>query len=285
MKLNTSFLHTLAFAGLTLGCGSVGSVNASIWGEAYIEQEIPAITPMNDEGFENGWTIRFTKFLVHMGGLTIAAADGTTGGSLPALKVYDLHTLRGPLAIGALDGLEARRFDRISYRLAPVNAQSTAGNATAADLALMRTGGYSIYVEGNGTRAGLATPVTFRWGFTNTVSYANCHSTETEVGVAVPSGGSVRAQITVHGDHLFYDDLQSPDAKLRFDLIAGADMDRNNEVTMDELARVDLTTAPMGQYGTGPFGNTVRNLREFITVLVATVGHFNGEGHCDETRM
>jgi hypothetical protein len=117
------------------------------------------------------------------------------------------------------------------------------------------------------------------------MSYNNCHSSETEVGVAVPSGGSVRAQITVHGDHLFYDDLQSPKAKLRFDLVAGADMDRNNEVTLDELARVDLTTAPMGQYGTGPFGNTVRDLRQFITTLVATVGHFNGEGHCDEVRM
>ncbi len=47
---------------------------------------------------------------------------------------------------------------------------------------------------------------------------------------------------------------------------------------------VDLTTAPMGQYGTGSRSD-VRNARDFITALVATVGHFNGEGHCDERRQ
>lgn len=271
----------LALAAL-VGCAGDGSIDASIWGEDYIEQGIPAATSAAPEGFENGWSVRYTKFLVNVGALTLAAGDGTPGGSLPAVRVYDLHTLRGPLPLGTLSGLSPVRYDTVSYRMEPATAATQPANATPADVALMRASNFSIYVEGEGTRMG--TTVRFRWGFGGAVAFERCHSSETEVGVAVPSGGVGRAQITVHGDHLFYDDLQSPDAKLRFDLIASADANRDGEVTLDELAAVDLTTAPRGQYGVGSRGD-VLNLRQFVTALVATVGHFNGEGHCDERRM
>ncbi len=282
-------LRGVALATLLLtACGddslgtSPGTVTASIWGEEYIEDRIPAAPSADADGFQNGWEIRYTKFLVNVGALTVASSAGSEAGSLAPYRVYDLHTLTGPLEIGRMPSLPARRYDRVSYRIAPVDAQTAVGNATAADVALMRTNNYSVYVEGNGTRMG--TTVRFRWGFGGPVSYSNCHSSETEVGLAVPSGGTASAQVTVHGDHLFYDDLQSPEAKLRFDLIAGADMNRDGEATLEELAAVDLTTAPMGQYGTGSRSD-VRNLRDFVTALVATVGHFNGEGHCDERRQ
>lgn len=261
---------------------SPGTVRVSIWGEEYIQDRIPAATSPMMEGFENGWEVRYTKFLVNVGAITVASNAGGDTGTLAPYRVYDLHPLNGPLEIGQMSSLAARRYDRVSYRLAPVDAQATAANATAADLALMRANNYSVYVEGQGTRMG--TTVRFRWGFGGAVTYTNCHSSETEVGIAVPSGGTAQAQVTIHGDHLFYDDLQSPDARLRFDLIAGADMNRDGEVTLEELARVDLTTAPRGQYGTGSRSD-VRTLRDFVTALVATVGHFNGEGHCDERRQ
>lgn len=267
---------------LLVGCAGDGSVDASIWGEDYIEQGIPAASAAEPAGFENGWSLRYTKFLVNVGALTLAASDGTPGASLPAVRVYDLHTLRGPLSLGTLSGLSPVRYDSVGYRMEPAGDATTAGNATAADVTLMRSGRYSVYVEGEGQRMGVT--VRFRWGFGGAVAFERCHSSETEVGVAVPSGGVARAQVTVHGDHLFYDDLQSPDAKLRFDLIASADGNRDGEVTLDELAAVDLTTAPRGQYGVGSRGD-VLNLRQFVTALVATVGHFNGEGHCDERRM
>ena len=287
--MHTFFTRGVALAALSLAaCGddslgtSPGTVTASIWGEEYIQERIPAASTAEADGFQNGWEIRYTKFLVNVGELVVASSAGSEAGRLPTARVYDLHTLTGPLEIGAMPSLPSRRYDRVSYRLSPVDAQATMANATAADVALMRAGNFSVYVEGNGSRMGAT--VRFRWGFGGAVSYSNCHSSETEVGLAVPSGGTARAQITVHGDHLFYDDLQSPEAKLRFDLIAGADANRDGEVTLTELAAVDLTTAPMGQYGTGSRSD-VRNARDFITALVATVGHFNGEGHCDERRQ
>lgn len=260
------------------GCGDTaagtGTVAVSIWGEEFIEDQIPA------SEVEDGWNLRFTKFLVSVGDITVASSAGGTGGSLAGYRVYDLATLSGPLSVGSLPGVTAQRMDRVSFRIGSA-ASATAANATAADVTAMTSAGYSVYVEGQGERMGRT--VRFRWGFTVPVTYERCQSSETEVGVAVPTDGTVTAQLTIHGDHFFYDDLQSPDARLRFDAIAAADANMDGEVSLDELAAVDLTTLPAMQYGTGSAPN-VRTLRDFVTYLVGTLGHFNGEGHCDERR-
>lgn len=281
MKLHTMVLLVLTSAP---GCGSEsagtspGTVSLSLWGEDYIADSIPPLMG-NTVGFEDGWTLRYTRFLVNVGDFTVAASDGTAGGALAPMRVYDLKTTATPYAVGRISGVPSRRMDRVSYRIAPATAASAAGNATAADLALMQAGGYGLYVEGEGTRMG--TTVRFRWGFTQGVRFEACSTPDGAAGLAVPSGGNVDAQITLHGDHLFYDDLQSPDARLRFDAIAAADADRDGTVTLEELARVDLTTLPSSQYGGGDMGR-VRTLRDFVTAVSATIGHFNGEGHCQE---
>lgn len=277
-------LKTLALVALTtaLGCGSdTGDVALSLWGEDYIQDAIPARTP-TAAGFENGWSLRYTKFLVNLGEMRLASSDGTVAGSLAGYRVFDLHTLHGPLSIGAFSGVAAQRFDAFSYAIAPATMSSTAGNATAADVTLMQTNRYSVYLEATVSKAGVP-DVSIRWAFTPRVDFSACHDPSGQPGVAVPSGGSVGAQVTVHGDHLFYDDLENPEALIRFDAIAAADANGDHEVTLDELAQVQLTSLPMTQYGTGPIPN-VRTLRDFVTYLVATIGHFNGEGHCQERR-
>ena len=285
MKLHSILLLALSGA---LGCGSdsagssPGTVSLSIWGEDYIADRIPPLMG-NTVGFENGWTVRYTRFLVNVGDFTVAASDGTAGGALAPMRVYDLKTTATPFAIGRLSGVPSRRMDRVSYRVGPATAASTAGNATADDVTLMKTGGYSVYVEGEGARMGAT--VRFRWGFTQDVHYESCTGPDRSAGLAVPSGGNVDAQITIHGDHFFYDDLQSDTARLRFDAIAASDVapagNGDGTVTLDELARVDLTTLPSSQYGGGDMGR-VRSLRDFITTISATIGHFDGEGHCQE---
>jgi hypothetical protein len=271
-----------------LGCGSdsagtsPGTVSVSIWGEDYIADRIPPVMGA-EAGIEEAWTVRYTRFLVTLGDFTVAAADGTAGGALAPMRVYDLKTTATPFVVGRITNVPSRRMDRVSYRIAPATAASTLGNATAADLTLMQTNGYGIYVEGEGTRMG--TTVRFRWGFTQGITYSPCSNADESLGLAVPSGGNVDAQITVHGDHFFYDDLQSESARLRFQAIADADVapigNGDGTVTLEELARVDLTTLPSTQYGGGDMGR-VRTLRDFVTAISATVGHFNGEGHCQE---
>lgn len=263
----------------TLG-GSPGDVTVSVWGEAFATEGIPPAAG-EEPGFEDGWRVTFSKFLVNLGAVQLGAVDGQRGGSLPNDRVWDLTTMRGPAAVGTLPDVPSRRYDDVSFRIAPATRASTAGNAAADDVAAMQSRGYAVYAEGEATRAG-ALPVRFRWGFSGTTTYSRCES-EGMAGVVVPSGGTASVHVTLHVDHLFYDDLQSPDAAIRFDAIAAADADMDREVTLDELARVPLASLPRDRYGTGSVPG-VTDLRQFVTFLTATLGHYNGEGECRVTR-
>jgi len=263
-------------AALGSGCGDGGSgtVRITTYGEDFIEQEIPA-AGAGGEGFVDGNSVRFSRFLVAFSEISVADSSGARADEIAGPLVFDLKP-PGPHLIGELTQIEARRWDRFAVAVQPA-AAATAGNATAADVQLMNDNGYSVFVAGEATDG--QRTVVFSWGFANTTRYSECHEKSHGEGVVVPSGGTAPVELTIHGDHLFYDDLQSSEPSLRFAAIADADADSDGEVTLEELASVDLTTLPVGQYGTGGLG-TVVNLRQFITALTRTLVHFQGEGHC-----
>lgn len=278
----------IALGALLAGCGGdaaagTGTVNVSIWGEEYIESTA-GIGPAAgmEAGFVDGWTVRFTKFLVSVGQVSVNSTGGTAS-TLPPLRVFNLHGTSGPVRLGSLTNVPARRQDQVSFRIAPPAADSAPGNsgATASDIAAMRSGGFSVWVEGTATKAGRATPISFRWAFANTVDYTRCEL-EGAFGVAVPTGGTADVQLTIHGDHFFYDRV-GEGAALRFEDIAAADRNMDNMVTLEELAMVDLTTLPRDRYDPSGAPN-VNSLRDFMSVLSTTIGHYNGEGECTVTR-
>ncbi|MEI8254073.1 MAG: hypothetical protein WCJ30_00205 [Deltaproteobacteria bacterium] len=270
----------LALALLT-SCAGTGEISMSVWGEDYIVHEIPAVTA-TAPGFENGWTLRYTRFLVNVGAVTVETSQGASAGGLTGHRVMDLHTITAPAVLGSIARVAAQRWDRVSYEVVPAGADSTAGNATPGDVQRMQSNGYSVYVEADAIHPVRGT-VALRWGFTSATRYESCHDASGQPGLVVPTGGTGDLQVTIHGDHLFYDDLQSPDAKLRLDAIVAADRDADRTVTLEELGAVDLTALPTGQYGTGSAPN-IHSLGDFVTALVSTVGHFDGEGHCTERR-
>lgn len=259
--------------------GATGSVAVKVWGEEYIPVGIPAA--MGEEaGFENGWSLRYTKFLIVLGDESVATTDTATPVTNAGLRVYNLVPVVEPLAITTLVNVSATRHAAVGYRMAPATRDTAAGNAETADVTLMQSNGYSIYFEATATHATRGM-YTLRWGFNNTVRFADCHGEDDLPGLVVPTNGTANFQITIHADHPWYDDLQSETAKIRFDAYADADANMDRTITLEELAAVDLTRLPTGQYGTGSARN-VNTLRDFVGSLVNTVGHFNGEGHCQE---
>ncbi|MBN1207230.1 MAG: hypothetical protein JXB05_20260 [Myxococcaceae bacterium] len=266
-------LMAVAFLGITACGGGTGDVVFTTYGGDFIEKELPA------SAFEDGWSVKYTKFLVTLGELKVTDGKGAVAAQSTGAKVHDVHRA-GPVEVERFTGLEAKDWGEVSYAIAPASA-ATAGNATAEDLERMRTGGYAVYVEGTGTK-GTETKQ-FAWGFAQDTLYEHCESPDLGEGVTVPSGGEEVVQLTLHGDHLFFDDLQSPEAKLRFDALAQADgfgfAGPDGVVTLQELELVDLTTLPRDTYGTGGAPN-VSNLRDFVSALVRRVGHFRGEGEC-----
>ncbi len=275
---------TLLFIGLATGCSAsdggatpVGKGKASFttWGEAYIETGIPKTA------FADGWSVKYSKFLLTLREVTVARADGTVVGKMAKPKIFD-HVKPGVKAVASFADLDALAYPKVSYQIGPVDgAADLADGVTAADRDDLVKNGASLHVVGEATNG--AVTKTFDWYFPVATLYQECKAErdgkETD-GVVVTNGGDDVNQLTVHGDHLFYDDLASKDAKLRFQNIADADKDGDGKVTLAELGAVKLASIPKekGTYGTG--ASSIDDLGAFVAALSRTVGHYRGEGEC-----
>jgi hypothetical protein len=190
--------------------------------------------------------------------------------------------------------LEAKAYTQVSYAIKPAVADALViGGADPADLQMMVQKGLSIYVEGHATKPDpkdASKPITksFHWGFKTQTSYKDCHSAEengiSTEGVVVTNGQTDDSQLTTHGDHLYYDSLQSGDnAKktlIRFDEKAAADADADGDVTLQELCKADIDPAV---YNTS--GLPGATIGDFVISLARTIGHFRHEGECTIKRI
>lgn len=239
-------------------CSQDGTFEARIYGEEFIEDGIPA------DAFVDGWTVSFDKFLVVVGDLEVD--DGAA--TIPGWHVVDLTTPTMGMgqALWEVDAAPAT-FTRFAYRIAP-SADAGPTLATADDVALVA--GRSIYVAGTASRG--AETFTFTWAFDTDTRYGPC-----EIAAELAAGGVASAQITVHADHLFYDDLDSGAPNVAFDLIASADADADGAITEAELRAIDITGESRYQVGS----RDITDLWGFIAAQTATLGHINGEGHCE----
>lgn len=265
--MRSSTFHSISIT-LTLctllisSCGDdegVGTYEIRIFGEEFIEDEIPAEET-------DGWTITFSKFLVVVSDIS---ASGPQTFSVSGARVFDLTVSSGgqghlietfTSATGAIASFQ--------YRVAPATT-ATAGNTQASDVSTMTDNGYSVYAEGTATN-GTETK-TFTWGFTTDTTYSNCDTT-----ASIPEGGAASSVITIHADHLFYDDLQHDEPNVVFALIASSDTDTDDVITQAELLAQDITSQARYQGG----GSDVEDLWAFISALTHTLGHIDGEGHC-----
>lgn len=260
-------MRRLSLTLLLTACTFSGTLDVAVYGEPFIEEGIPA------DVFVDGWSVTFDRFLVVLGDVSVTGADDAA----PELAVFDLAQPSGGAGhlVRTLT-LDAGPVDDLAFSIAPSTAlvAGTLQPDHEADLARMRDGGYSLYVEGQATRS--SDTKRFAWGFKTRTVYAGCDATAT-----VAEGGTSRAEITIHGDHLFYDDLSSETPNVAFDLIAGADADGDGEITEAELRGVDITAEARYQVGDR---TDIQDLWSFIEQQTTNVGHIDGEGHCDATR-
>ena len=254
-----------------------GTIEASVYGEELIEEGIPA------EAFGDGWSVSFDRFLVSIGGAAAQSGEGGREVSDPGFYLVDLAQASGGEGFTlATIAAPAGTYDRFRYRLAPSH-DAAAVNVSAADAAAMKAAGYSIWVKGSATKG--AVTKTFDWGFALKLTHARC-----EVAEAI-DGNTARMQATIHADHFFYDDAVSEEPNVMFQLIADADgaagapgAPADGAITMAELAAVDIRAQTRYQVGSNrdAAGDAITNLRQYLELQATTLGHINGEGHCDE---
>lgn len=268
-----------AILACALGCSSSddgkGNVAFTTWGEEFIEKEIPAAT------FEDGWSVKYSKFLLVLRAITVA--DGTTVAAKQEKAVLFDMTKPGVKPVVTFKDLDAKNWTHVSYQIGPMSADVELGpGVTDADRQLMLTAKAVTHVEAVASKAGVSK--SFVWDFTTPTLFDGCRGEkdgkETE-GVLVTNGGTDEVQLTIHGDHLYYDDLQAANAKMRFQAIADADADMDGKITQAELGMVRLTAIPKanGAYGTGGAAG-VNTLADYVAALSRTVGHYRGEGEC-----
>ena len=234
---------TLAILPIFAGCAS-GDWAVNTWGEEYIEEGIPA------EEFEDGCSASFNRFSVAFSEASLRNPDESVVGEVPAGR-FEL-TEPGPQDLGVVS-VAPGTYDRVYYTVGSETEDSvqTAGTVTCGE-----------------------NTVAFEWNFNPSVRY-RCLA-DAPLEVVVPEGGQVSTQITIHGDHLFYDSLAGEGEVLRGQAIVDADADADGVVTLTELESVSVEALgyPVGTH------TEIANLADFIAQLVSGVGHVDGEGHC-----
>jgi hypothetical protein len=282
-----ALIATAAISSMT-ACGDdngKGTVTVTTWGESFIEDGLPSSVFPKDN-----WSVKYSKFLVDYHSVAIADENNSVAAKLDHPLVFDMtkKATGNPKTLFTAE-LEAKAWPNVSYQVGPISDDATAGDLAAdTDVTLVRTDQASVHVEGTATSP-TGTTKTFNWSFSPATLFQGCHGEQDGKdvdGVIVTNGGNQIVELTVHGDHLFYDDLQSEEAVPRFQALADADANNDGDITLAELDQVPLYTIPIdkGTYGTGALGN-VNTLGDYERTLSRTIGHYRGEGSCNSKEV
>lgn len=297
------YVCALGAMALFAGCGDetesggAGRLTLTLSGEEAAEMGYPVD---EDLSFADGWTVKFEKYLVSLGNVRVAGADGKTALKDNRVVVADL-TL-GETPVFAFDGLPARRWERFGYDiLAPDENSERASGVSEQDLQRMVAEGLNYVIVGTATRGDRV--LHFDWGLAAPTANDDCID-GSKPGVVVRNNAANPYQITLHLDHLFYDRLGDHEGeKMRFEPIAAMAVENGDrwEIPFERLADqdwafpVDADGAPLLDEG----GNRVEywipngmalhggedNLRGYLLTASKSKGRFNGEGACTNTDL
>jgi hypothetical protein len=164
---------------------------------------------------------------------------------------------------------------------------------------MMVQGGFSIYLAGSITKPGGqscrptaptdcvavgATGVSFAFGLPSATAADDCGPPEGASGIAVPSGGTVPVKLTIHGDHMFFSNMNLgvEDVDRLAQWLADSDLNRDGQATIDELKMVqaaDVFMSPTYNLSNA-FGATIGTAYDYLVTQERTVMHQDGEGDC-----
>jgi hypothetical protein len=290
MKRNRTWI--VPVLALLVACGGddgEGTVAVKISGQGFAKTGWPA-----DEGgerveFTDGWQVRFKHVIVSAHGLRLREGGEELIASAPANYLIDLQAADYPL--WTIDGVAAQRWTDVGYRFAaPAADAMVLGTVPNEVVEKMKAERLSLWLEGSATKADRT--LTFAFAIPGEVIVSNCLNGLDETdGIVVSDGRTTEVEITLHMDHLFWDDHDAEEPRLLFGpmaFAAGAD----NHVTLEDLAAqrltdlrdetgaplVDETGVPIVYVPREPLRDN--NLREYLIDTAITIGHFNGEGHC-----
>lgn len=299
-------LHAVvAVAALSAGC--LPSDTRPVPGELLVEVEESAVAR---SGFttDDGWTLRFDRFVTALGGLGVGEGDDCIDYSLSFYdRLFDFTVAeRSKLHLHyGLGTCELR------YRLgSPSDDVILMGGVTDADRQRMRDprldelfggalqeeeseseGGVGLWVVGAGVKDGVE--VRFNWEIRTEVALNRCFVAEdVPLSVTLGEGATLVQSAEVRPRELF---RRSPSrtAPFEFAPFASADADGDGAITLDELAAVPVDPEPIAddladEVPSAPNGAQVvlflgeLNLERLLrSVLLPRVIAYDGVGECE----
>jgi hypothetical protein len=278
---------------LMLGCSAsddgVGNVAVRISGQEFVKTGWPAMDGDERVAFYDAWKVQFEHVVVNVRDFRLAQGSEAVTSDDPHDVLVDVRT--GDLDLWRMEGVKAQRWNDVGFTFAPASKDSEVIGEVPDDLVeTMRDEKLSLWIEGTGEKDGRT--VRFQFGIPGEVVSSRCLNGRDETdGMIVGEGRTAEVEVTLHMDHLFWDDHDAEEPHLLFGPLAYAAGD-DDLVTLDELADLRLTDLrnEHGEPLQDQDGELIvyvprvelsdNNLRDFIVDTALTLGHFNGEGHC-----
>ncbi|MBX7192934.1 MAG: hypothetical protein K1X94_12790 [Sandaracinaceae bacterium] len=282
-------LLLLALAGVaTSGCAEgAGSVEVAIDGEQAAEIGYPA----GDIAFADGWSMTFDHLFVAVEGFSLADAATSVPLEAPSTLV-DLTG--GEQIVWSFPSVPAQRWPNVGYDIAPpTSATRRLGEVAQSDLDAMIAAGASFRMMGTASHPTQGS-FTLDLVLPLRIETHHCQSGRDGTdGLVVPASARYVTQITTHLDHLFFDSARAEEPALRFDAWAAVAGD-DRVITLDDLETQqladlhDASGEPLLDDAGAPViyeppstGLPRQTLGAFVIAQAITIGHFEGEGHCE----
>ena len=287
------------------GCGGAEGVGDAV---ILLESEESILSGIASgpelENIQDGWNVTFDKYVVSIGNVSLARSShpGVAETSDDVL-VVDLTAVPTGVTLTRFSGIDAGRWDRVSYEATPPTEAATRdGSVDPEDFDDMVANGWTHLVEGTLLEAqagtgqscppgGVCVPapsVAFRFALAAPARFSNCESKDAaQGGFTVPREGTTTQSATLHGDHVFFDAFIGGAEVVRRQAqwLADSDIDGNANVDVGELESIGLTALPIlfppSDYNLSgspvlPFDSA----DDWVVSQLSTQGHWNGEGEC-----
>ena len=280
-------LGTLALTSLILGGGCLPTDTRPPPGELTVvaETEEPTLSGLTTE---DGWSLSFEQMLVSVG------HSSAEGDDCNAYNDPDYARVLNGLRPGAqkINTLFVVGFCELDIELSSPKEDSPLGQAaTAADRDFLRTpgadtyvpeGGISFHIVGTAIRGGETKR--FAWPYRNRIDYSLCTTVENGVrtpGIRVGEKESKRATVTLHATTPFQTQLAPQGAVVRFGAFASADVDGDDDVTLQELGGVLLADLDDGTHYSDAHSGWA-TLEDYVYHgLFPKVVRYENDGECE----
>ncbi len=268
------------------GAGGDGNLSVRIQAEDTIPGGLQAGD--GDESITDGFDVDFSRYVISIGMVSMSQLDGRNAQSSDAVAIADFTRLGSSAPeLTSFMGIPTGQYTELGFETPVPGSAAVNLNAEEADFDAMVSNGWSYLIDGTLTRVQDGAERRFVIEAAVPAVYTACAVEDLEPGVNVGTGSTL--EITMHGDHLFFNGFPEEEGNIARQAQWLWDVEDVDED--DVITRVDLEAAtdigslfpspPAGTYELTGGPLPINSAWDFVRAQLATQGHIFGEGECE----